>query len=244
MSRYLVTLGICLTLSGCAATPPKQSPVSFKSFTAPIGKLLSTETGEDLFVEGAYIEGERIVIEQDIDLMIPGSMMIPFPAHIGAGELPLTRITPEWKYFCGEPESVAASFPGLGSVIAAGDCVGIRVSAINSAKKEWVVDNSNYNRMNTIWSKSLSGEQSTAIYPVKSKTPFSVKTLKRITFDGYYSGQLHFTWQEVSPGIHDSRDFTFDFDGSPTVVGIKGNIFNVHKADNLSLQYEWVKISR
>ncbi|WP_313280364.1 hypothetical protein [Stutzerimonas balearica] len=244
MTRTLVTLCTALALTGCAATPAKQTPVSFHSFTAPIGKHLSTETGEDLFVEGAYIQGERIVIEQDTDLMIPGSMMIPFPVHIGAGELLLTRITPEWKYFCGEPENVAASFPGLGSVIVEGDCVGIRMSTTDPAKKEWVVDNSNYNRMNTIWSKSLSSEQSSDISPVKSKTPFSVKTLKRITFDGYYSEQLHFTWQEVSPGMSDSREFTFDFDGSPAVVGIKGNIFKVHKADNLSLQYEWIKIAR
>src|SRR3990167_5547619 len=242
MTRFVVAFGFALTLSGCAAAPPKQPPVIFNSFAAPIGKLLSTETGEDIFVEGAYIEGEKIVIEQDTDLMIPGSMMIPFPVQIVASELTLTRVTPEWKYFCGESESVAASFPGLGSVIASGDCVGVRVSVSNPAKKEWVVDNSNYNRMNTIWSKSLSGEQSAAVHPVRSKIPFSVKTLKRITFDGYFSGQLHFTWQEISSGERDSRDFTFDFDGRPTVVGIKGNIFNVLKADNLSLQYEWVKI--
>ncbi|WNF45169.1 hypothetical protein RHP75_12300 [Pseudomonas sp. SG20056] len=244
MTRPIATLWIALTLTGCAATHPKQAPVSFQSFTAPIGKPLSTGTGEDLFVEGAFIQGEKIAIEQDTDLMIPGSMMIPFPAHIGAGELSLTHITPDWKYFCGEPESVSASFPGLGSVIADGDCVGVRVSTTNSSKKEWVVDNSNHNGMSTIWTKSLSSEQSSAIYPVKSKTPFSVKNLKRIAFDGYFSGQLHFTWQEVSPGMSDSREFTFDFDGSPTVVGIKGNIFKVHKADNLSLQYEWVKIAR
>lgn len=243
MSRILVAVGMGLALSGCASAPPQQAPVTFKKFTAPIGKILSTETGEDLFVEGAYIKGESITISQDMDIMIPGSMMIPFPAHIGAGELQMTRITPDWKYFCGEPESVAASFPGLGSVIADGDCVGIRISASNSAKKEWVVDNSNYNRMNTVWSKSLSGEQAATIYPVKSRTPFSVKTLKRITFDGYFGGQLHFTWQEVASGVRDSRDFTFDFSGAPTVVGIKGNIFKVHKANNLSLQYEWVKIA-
>lgn len=244
MTRLLATLWIILTLTGCAATPQKQPPIIFQSFTAPIGKPLNTETGEDLFVEGAYIQGEKIVIKQDVDTLIPGSMMIPFPVHIGTGELSLERITPNWKYFCGEPENVAASFPGLGSVIANGDCVGVRVSTTNSAKKEWVVDNSKHNGMSTIWSKSLSSKQASNIYPVKSKTPFSVKSLKRIAFDGFFSSQLHFTWQEISPGINDSREFTFDFDGSPTVVGIKGNIFKVHKADNISLQYEWIKISR
>lgn len=243
MYRLLITLGLVASLIGCTAQPTKQLPVTYQKFSAPLEKKLQAETGDDLFVEGAYIKGEKILLTQDYSLMIPGSMMIPFPVYIGAGELALSRITPNWKYYCGRPETVTATFPGLGSVIANGDCVGVRISNDNTAKKEWVVDNSIYNRMNTIWSRSIAASDAVSIIPKESKIPFDVRTLKRITFDGHYGGQLHFTWQEVAPGLQDSRDFTFDFNGKPTLVGIKGNVFKIHKADNLHLTYEWVKIA-
>ncbi|WP_276230684.1 hypothetical protein [Pseudomonas citronellolis] len=208
-----------------------------------MGTSLSAETGQDLFVEGAYIKGERIRIAEPVDLMVPGSMLIPFPVHIGAGDLTLSRITPDWKYYCGAAENVAASFPGLGSVIANGDCVGVRIANDASGEKEWVVDNSIHNRMNTIWNKSMSSAQAASLNAEETRAPFDVRSLKRITFDGFYGGQLHFTWQEIDGEFRDAKDFTFDFTGQPTTVGIKGNVFTVKKAGNLSLEYEWVKIA-
>lgn len=234
------TVLICLT--GCVATTPAKPPLTYKRFSAPLLTPLQVETGEDLFVEGAFIPGEKIDIPAALDLMIPGSMMIPFPAHIDPGTLRLTRVEHDWKYFCGKPERVAASFPGLGSVIAPGDCVGIRVSTKNAQNKQWVVDNSVYNRMNTVWTSSLSAAQSLDYPVLPSKVALEIRTLKQITFDGYFGNQLHFTWNEADGSNVLSKEFTFDFNGEPALVGIKGMVFNVKKADNLSLSYEWVKL--
>ena len=174
--------------------------------------------------------------------MISGAMLIPFPVKIEKGSLRLTRFSADWSYFCSENGRASASFPGLGSVIRDGDCVGMRV-ANKGDKKEWVVDNSIYNRgMTTIWTKSVSDEDSIQ-YPVKViSEPYKVKSLKVITFDGYHGGQLHFTLSERNGQNKDSKEFTFDFQGEATIISIKGNVLKVQQANNVNATYEWMKI--
>ena len=172
--------------------------------------------------------------------MIPGAMFIPFPVKIDKGELRLNKFSANWSYFCAENGRASASFPGLGSVISEGDCVGIRV-ANKSEKKEWVVDNSNYNGMQTIWSKSMSDDD-TSKYVIKVRSePFKIKNYRAITFDGFNGGQLHFTLTDIKGQNKDAKEFTFDFKGEPTIISIKGNIFKVMDANNVSVSYEWVK---
>jgi hypothetical protein len=62
---------------------------------------------------------------------------------------------------CGEIDKVTASFPGLGSVIRSGDCVGIRISGkrISGNKMQWVVDNSNYNGFTTIYKSNIKNSE-------------------------------------------------------------------------------------
>jgi hypothetical protein len=77
--------------------------------------------------------------------------------------------------------------------------------------------------------------------PSPSNKPFKVHSLKKILFDGFYGGQLHFCWEEIAGVNKESREFTFDFSGQPTLVGIKGNQFIIHKADNVKMVYVWKK---
>lgn len=249
MFSKLIVLTIVTLVMGCVAQGahqlPQESIYSLEKFNAPLGSKLSVETGNSIFVEGEYIKGEHIEISEPIDKMIPGSMMIPFPVHIDPGSLKMTRITPSWKYYCADIDKAAASFPGLGSVIRDGDCVGIRIS-IDGSDREWVVDNSNYNRGwgTTIYSKNMSQEEIAKYKPNPSKKPFKIKNIKRIVFDGYYGGQVHFSWENISYNKDEEKEFTFDFTNRPTLVGIKGNQFIVHSVDNVQLVYEWKKINR
>ena len=71
--------------------------------------------------------------------------------------------------------------------------------------------------------------------------PFKVRDLKRLVFDGFHGDQLHFTWEEMNGKTTQSRQFKFDFKGLPKVLGIKGNQFKVFAADDVKLDYEWVK---
>lgn len=231
---------LCFLLAGCVA---KHQPASLtyttKKFSAPLGQELKADTGGTLFLEGSYIPGEYILVPNNVDIMVPGSMLIPFPVHIDSGRLVLNRISSNWRYYCAEEGKAAASFPGLGSVIARGDCVGIRVSS-DKKEKQWVVDNSNYNHMNTVWSRSLGKDDD---YPVvESDKPFKIERMRRIVFDGYYGKQLHFTWEESTAHMKETKEFVFDFVGSPTSVGIKGNLFSVISANNIQLVYKWIKL--
>jgi hypothetical protein len=247
MIRILLSIRsivLAIIVAGCVAQPSRTSlvadPYTSKKFNAPVGREIEVNTGEALFVEGSYIEGEAITVSEPVDLMIPGSMMIPFPVHINAGLLELSRIDSSWKYYCAQNGKAAASFPGLGSVIREGDCVGIRTS-LDGTQKRWVVDNSNYNRMETIWDKSLNASDASKYTPKPSQKPFKIKNIRRIIFNGYYGGQLHFTWEEIIDTSKESKEFTFDFAEKPTPVGIKGNQFNIISADNTKLVYKWVK---
>lgn len=98
--------------------------------------------------------------------------------------------------------------------------------------------------MTTIYTSSLSQREKEVYKVSKSITPFKVYEIKEIVFDGFYGGQLHFTWKEVIGNNRSEKVFIFDFDGSPTQVGIKGNIFTINSADNIYLHYKWNKISK
>lgn len=240
--RRSLLIFAAILVAGCSAQGGaiNEDLTKVHTFNAPTGVPLTVETGESLFVEGRYVEGEKISVTQTVETMIPGSMKIPFPIRIDPGELTLSKITSNWKYYCGDYDKVAASFPGLGVVIAQGDCVGIRISR-DGQEKQWAVDNSIHNRKTTIWAKGLKESEYSTYEPVTASEPFSVSTMQRLIFDGYYGDQLHFTWEERRASEVAQKEFVFDFDGDPTVVGIKGNNFKVTDVDNVRLVYEWIK---
>ena len=239
MRKTSLIIFAVLTLSGCAATQPSNIPLSFHKFTAPLGVEHTVETGGSIFVEGEFIDGETITIPESLDLMIPGAMFIPFPVHVAKGTLEMKRISGGDKYYCGDLSQSTASFPGLGTVVAPGDCIGIRISTDGSMS--WIVDNSNYNRRyGTVWTRGIPAEDVAKYKPKKSSVPFDARSLVKLTFDGYYGGQLHFSWTEFEGREKSTQKFIFDF-GGPTMVGIKGKNFQAIKADNLGFTYKWVK---
>ena len=231
---------ISLFLTACATQKIVPIEYQFREFNAPFGETLSVETGNDLFVRGEYIEGESITITTQVKKLIPGAMAIPFPIIIEPGELSLRGNTStKWKYFCGDSDKVAASFPGLGSVIRPGDCVGIRVS---NDKMQWVVDNSNYNNMRTIYTSRIKGSEQKYYAPKSNGQIIKALDFEKIIFEGFYGGQVYFGWERIRGKSKESRQFTFDFDGTPTLVGIKGQQFRILEVNNVELKYEWVKI--
>ncbi len=240
----IIILTLSVLFTGCVTNKPMPNLYSIKSFNAPLGKQLEVETGESLFIDGEYVEGEVITLNKEIKKMIPGSMHIPFPITIDKGKLCLTKLSNSWRYYSAEKGKFRASFPGLGSVLREGDTIGIRISH-DKTDEEWFVDNSNYNsrsRGETIWTKNLSLEEKSKFKPQPSGNIFEARTLRKIVFDGYYGGQVHFQWIELVDGNSHQKDFIFDFNGTATEAGIKGNHFIIHSADNVKLLYEWIKI--
>lgn len=232
-----------LLLCACAATQ-KSTDHLFKivEFTAPLETQLKVDTGNAVFVQGTYIQGEEINLSKDVSLLVPGAMFIPFPVSIKAGSLPMTRIEGEWKYYCASMSGATATFPGLGSVVANGDCIGLRQS-LTSGEYEWVVDNSIHNRSNTIWTKSFDESYKALVSRRMLDKPYQVRELTRIVFDGLAGGQYRFTLEELSGNTKTEKSFVFDrAQTGDTVVGIKGRVFRIIKADNVSMEYAWVKL--
>jgi len=236
---------LSVMLSGCAADSGYHHMFTAKTFSAPLRQNLEVAAGDALFMEGTLIEGEAIKVPFPIQKMIPGTMFyLPFVIRIDRGSLEMTTVTSEWKYYCAGAGKAAASYPGLGSVIREGDCVGIRISQ-DGKEYDWVVDNSNYNRgwRQTIWTLRMNSDEARSYAPKASPRPFKVNDLKKLTFDGHYGGQIHFTWEDIDTTGKDAKVFTFDFAGKPTLVGVKGNQFLVHQADDNKLVYEWVSLN-
>ncbi len=248
MFRQFIFTTSLLVLSGCVSQTVKTSnnaPEQFQAikFSPILGEELKVETGDEIFVEGEYIPGQSLNITRRIDKLIPGSMLIPFPITIEPSALNMVKITRNWKYFCASPSLSTATFPGLGSVVRTGDCVGIRES-IDGSEMQWVVDNSEYNQgLNTIWTLDLTMEERQEFRPIQSNTPFKIKTLSTIIFDGYYGKQLHFTHEYAAGSQTKLQQFTFDYDGNLNMlVSIKGKRFTIIQANNISLSYQWEKL--
>ncbi|PAU81127.1 hypothetical protein CK501_06085 [Halovibrio salipaludis] len=244
MTKFIAALVVLLMFAGCTAQPtggtPEAPKLTVKEFNAPLNEKLEASTGDSILMEGRYIPDEYIDVPQPVDVMIPGAMMIPFPVHVAQGRLELESIKDGWKYYCGDLSDSAASFPGLGSVVSSGDCIGIRIP-VGGDSPQWVVDNSNYNGFETIYSRDMDSEEARKYQPKKRSTPFSVQQLTRITFDGYYDGQLHFTLEKQGDE-RETREFVFDFDNEPTPVGFQGKNLEVLEANNLGITYRWVKL--
>lgn len=224
-----------------ATTSQFRAPLVTRTFNEPLNTQLQVNTGDSMLVEGRYIPGETIELAKPYDLLLPGALGIPFPVRIEADTLKLSRITADWKWYCAKEHMASASFPGLGSVVRSGDCIGVRIRTDGRAK-EWFVDNSNYNRREAVWSLTVDPETSALLRPVEVKTPFEVHTLKTLTFDGYYGGQVHFTWTEATLSNKSEQRFTFDYKPGVTMkVGIKGRLFEILGVDNINLKYQWIK---
>jgi hypothetical protein len=232
-------------LTGYASSPPESMDTLFQKteFHAPLGTILTAQTGGAAFVEGTFIKGEIVTLSQDMNILLPGGLRIPFPVSIRKGQLQMTSVRGGWKYFCAKDGEATASFPALGSVISSGDCVGVRQSTGNGSL-QWVVDNSNYNHSTTIWTRSIAANELSLLNRSTTDEPFSAREMTRIIFDGLYGGQFHFTFEEMTAGSA-KRTKEFVFDRGPSgqaIVGIRGKIFRIVDANNIQMAYEWVQI--
>lgn len=130
----------------------------------------------------------------------------------------------------------------MGSVVASGDCIGVRKN-INANEIDWTVDNSNHNPGDTVWHRKF--KETDGIQLTETAIPATDQNWEHIeiTFDGYHSNLLHFTLEERSGSNVDKREFKFDYPpkGGSDEYGIKGHQFEVKKVTNSSMIYSWVE---
>lgn len=210
--------------------------VKAETYVTPVETEQSVTTGENVLVEGSYSLRDVVALTTEVRSTIPGSMMIPFSFRIGPGDLTFRNAAGGWEYYCASAASSGASFPGLGSVVAEGDCVGVR-RRVSDHRLEWVVDNSNHNGMSTIWSRSVRSNELQYLIARRAQTVSDVALRRLARFDGYYSGLLHFTYEEGN----DRRELVFDYSGSgEKLIGMMGRRMLVLGADSVGLRYRWI----
>ena len=240
-----VLVGLVLfALASCGTAPPMRRPSDVKdfSFSPPIDKPLVVQTGDHILVSGKAIVVKTLQMSEGISSSMPGAYGVPFNFGIEKTNLVQEFDRGKHRYFCAPPHARSADFPGLGSVVAANDCVGVRVDA-GSGKKEWVVDNSQKNGMTSVWSRSVKESDGVSFSEGQERQYGPGMELKVVIFDGYYSNLLHFTLIEYDGSRETHKEFRFDAPGEePITVGIRGNIFEVLNVSGTEMSYQWKRI--
>lgn len=236
-------------LSVCAIaceTAPKDltaldDAYTVEKFNAPIGVAMTANTGDSIFVEGEYIKGKALRLTSTMKGRMPGAYGVPFSFEVQAGDLILRSKSSEWDYFCSDPSKATATFPGLGTVVSRRDCIGVRQNSDTGAM-QWVVDNSDYNSMTTIWHRDVKAEDEGQLQQADLDVITSVRELSRIIYDGKHSGLFHFTYENRTSTTTSSTPFSFDESSEGgTLIGIRGKVFKIISADNTGIVYEWVQ---
>ncbi len=109
-------------------------------------------------------------LRSEVRSSMPGSMGIRFRFWLPAGRYAISHRFGGWDYYCASLEEAGASFPGLGSVVRPGDCVGLRRRQ-SDGELQWVVDNSVYNRMTTVWSRRVTNAEVASLEFVEPAPP-------------------------------------------------------------------------
>lgn len=246
---FLTTLSVIFSafLAGCGTSPPKvpySAPSHLNEFEADIGKQMTVNIGDSFFVEGAMADRAAFELKHPIKSVMPGAMAVPFSFSIAPSTLLAQYSRGNELFYCAPMESAAASFPGLGSVIREGDCVGVRQDRSNG-DLDWVVDNSHYNHQISVWSRSVSKKERQLLAKTTVPVADENATLTKISFDGYYSELLHFTYRKLEDGDITEREYLFDYPPKQgkAVYGIKGKLFKVIDVNNTSMTYEWVALN-
>ena len=242
-SQILILL-LLLVQASCGTASSMRSPSDVKDFpfSPPLDIPLVVQTGDSILVSGKAIVVKTLLMSEGISSFMPGSFGVPFYFAIEKTNLVQKFDRGKHKYFCAPSHMRSAYFPGFGSVVARDDCVGVRVDA-GSGRKEWVVDNSQYNEMTTVWSRSVKKSDGITFTEGQERQHGAGTTLKVVIFDGYYSGILHFTLIEYDGNRETQKEFRFDalVDG-PNTVGIRGNIFEVLDVSGTEMKFQWKRI--
>jgi hypothetical protein len=245
MKLILAMLCTVFLISACGSAPPRQDVtgrVTTSDWSAPLNEVLSAEVGTALFVDGQISVRTipALRMSGSISSTMPGAYKVPFAFEIEKTELIAQYQRGDDEFFCANPSKSSASFPGLGIVVAEGDCIGV-MRSIETGALRWAVDNSNYNNgMTTVWSRSVKEGDGIAFTEFELPANEQV-TAQRFVFDGAYSGLLHFT---LRGGARNGTEFKFDYpskNGDKT-YGALGYIFEVIEVTNTSIRYKWLSI--
>lgn len=244
---FYFCIAVITLLVGCGSAPKKQSiapDIVTEEFSEPLHEPLTVGVGESIYSRGKVAYKENLRLTEFHEGKMPGAYRVPFSYSIEPTVLEHRFARGEYDFYCADDDKAFASFPGLGSVIANGDCVGIRQHQ-TTGKKYWVVDNSIHNRQTTVWFTEYDQDQDPELLPDRTRYFEQGLEVTEIRFDGFYSGLLHFTLMEHEASRTREREFKFDYPPrqGDAVYGIRGQIFEVIDVSNVDMVYQWKRLN-
>lgn len=239
LSVAALLLCACYGVGARERIPVTLVPVSVS--VAP-GDRVSVDPGDAIFVQGRVAQAPGLRLSPGISSTMPGSYHFPFDFSIGECTLAPLYQTDDHRYFAAPADKSSATHSLLGSVLAGGDSVGIRVSREDNSF-EWFVDNSNHNNMSTVWHRPVRAEDGVAITEVTVPVVDEKNSASSLIYDGFYGGQVHFTWQDDQMAASNEQAFTFDVaPEGVTAVNVRGVVFDILACSNLGIEIQWVTI--
>jgi hypothetical protein len=244
MKPLIISTILSLLTIGCGTVSTKyavSSEVTPLNVSASLGEEMFADVGDTIFMKGKASKQKVLLLKNSITSNIPGAYGLPFQFGLKKGPLSPLYQTANHIHYSANWEDCSATHSMLGVVIRRGDSVGIRISK-TTGDKEWFVDNSVYNGMNTVWSRKVKPEDNVEFEWSEEIVYDKGSEYIEVTFDGFFNNLFHFTLTEIKVDSQKDREFKFNPVEGVTRVSFKGMILDILKADNLGISYKWVKL--
>lgn len=201
---------------------------------------LYANTGDDLFVEGTAVQAKALRMSGPFSGSIPGAYGLPFDLSIAQTDLVHQFSTAIHDYYVAEYELTDSRHSLRGKVIVPGDFAGVRVHK-KTGQKQWFVDNSRYNRQETVWAGNVNEEDGVEFEETNVVLVNNRSRVKTLRFAGHRSNQVQFEFVDRQGQAVTEDSFTFDLaDTGTTTVGVKGYVLEVLGVDNVGIRYRWI----
>lgn len=201
------------------------APQSGRLVSSTVGSITAVTPGEAFYVEVGVVPVMALRLSRPFKSSMKGSMGFPFAFSIDSVVLVSAGRSADgrWTYFTPRDNAFTASHGLLGSVIAPGDTVGLRVS--KSGEREWFVDNSIHNGFTTIWTRRVKDTDPTVTSEVGG-IESDGNPAERLLFLGTDGDKVRVREETISTHGLQRDDFVFPMDATGRGAGaIKGAEF-------------------
>lgn len=199
--------------------------------------------GGNVFVTRVAREADALQMSRGIYTTMPGTLGVNFNFAIEKSLLVLEYQSDEYYYYPAPRPAISAYSMGS-SVLGVNDEIGARLSK-RDGTWEWYVDNSSFNGQSpgtVIWSRPMDEGDDVKLTKTKVVLPLKEPNAKYITFAGYSSNTLNFTYAEQDLDYEVSRKFVFNkSDSHPSIVKINGAEFEVLDVSSEGIEFKAVK---
>ena len=213
-----IAVGV-LTLSSLAGSMLHAQSEDLTARRTPVGTSVEVSPGQEFYAETKLEKVPAYRLSEPFKSSMGGAMGLPFGFAIDETVLVRTRVSTQgWEYFVPENGQFRAFHGLLGSVIAEGDTVGLRVH--ETGKMEWFVDNSIKNGMTTIWSRKVKKKDPELTRFLTESTELKDARVERLIYLGFADqGMVRIRHEIVMPGNTVRDEFTFPVDANGLGVG-------------------------